>query len=87
LWYDEQRAGLGDEFVSEVTALLERIAVRPLLFPLWPGVNRTLEPVRRALTDRFPYAVAFESHTDHILVLAIAHCKRRPLYWLTRANP
>ena len=87
LWYDQQRDGLGEEFVSEVAALLDRIAVRPLLFPLWPGVSRTPEPVHRALTDRFPYAAAFELHADHILVLAVVHCKRRPLYWLTRANP
>lgn len=29
----------------------------------------------------------FEKHEQHVLVLAIAHAKRRPLYWLTRTNP
>ena len=48
LWYDEQRPGLGDEFISEV---------------------------------------AFEEHEQHLLVLAVAHAKRRPLYWLTRTSP
>jgi plasmid stabilization system protein ParE len=85
LWYDEQRPGLGGEFVAEVTAVLERIAATPHLFPLWPGVSAMLEPVRRAVMHRFPYGVAFESHLDHILVLAIAHGRRRPLYWLARA--
>jgi len=36
---------------------------------------------------RFPYGIAFEEHERHLLVLAVAHSKRRPLYWLTRAEP
>jgi len=31
--------------------------------------------------------IAFEQHESHYRVLAIAHAKRRPLYWLTRTNP
>jgi hypothetical protein len=42
-------------------------------------------PVHKAIIKRFPYLVAFEVHPDHALVLAIAHAKRRPLYWLARA--
>ncbi|PYQ93105.1 MAG: hypothetical protein DMF96_31045 [Acidobacteria bacterium] len=26
-------------------------------------------------------------HEQHLLILAVAHAKRRPLYWLTRVNP
>jgi hypothetical protein len=37
--------------------------------------------------QRFPYVIAFEKHEHHVLVLAVAHTKRRPLYWLTRTNP
>jgi hypothetical protein len=43
--------------------------------------------IRKATTQRFPYVIAFENHKHHVLVLAIAHSKRRPLYWLTRVNP
>jgi hypothetical protein len=31
--------------------------------------------------------IAFEKHEQHVLVLAVAHAKRRRLYWLTRTNP
>jgi hypothetical protein len=34
-----------------------------------------------------PLRIAFEKHEQHLLVLAVAHAKRRPLYWLTRTNP
>jgi hypothetical protein len=37
--------------------------------------------------QRFPYVIAFEKHENHVLVLAVAHAKRRPLYWLTRVKP
>jgi hypothetical protein len=43
--------------------------------------------IRKATTQRFPYVIAFEKHEQHVLALAVAHAKRRPLYWLTRANP
>ena len=41
----------------------------------------------QATTQRFPYVIAFEKHEQHVLFLAVAHAKRRPLYWLTRAQP
>ena len=41
----------------------------------------------KATIQRFPYVIAFEKHEQHVLVLAVAHAKRRPLYWLTRTNP
>jgi len=86
LWYEEQRAGLGDDFVAEINATLDRIAGAPRSVPLWPGVTVTAVPIRKAIVHRFPYVVAFEAHADAILVLAIAHAKRRPLYWLSRAG-
>jgi len=72
--------------MAEVTAVLQRIEAAPHSFPRWPGVRGTAEPVRRAVMHRFPYLAAFEGHAEHILILAIAHGKRRPLYWLARAK-
>ena len=43
--------------------------------------------IRKATIQRFPYVIAFEEHEQHLLVLAVAHAKRRPLYWLTRTSP
>jgi plasmid stabilization system protein ParE len=87
LWYDERRSGLGDEFVAEATALLESVATAPHSFPLWPGVSGSRSiPIRRAVMHRFPYVLAFEENPKHVLVLAVAHGKRRPVYWLARAT-
>ncbi len=42
--------------------------------------------IRKVIIQRFPYVIAFEEHERHLLVLAVAHFKRRPLYWLRRSS-
>jgi hypothetical protein len=37
-----------------------------------------------ALVPRFPYAVVFIDLGTEVNVLAVAHAKRRPGYWLNR---
>jgi len=39
LWYEERRIGLGNEFVTEISAALNRIASAPETFPRWPGTG------------------------------------------------
>ena len=87
LWYDERRAGLGDEFIAEVSAALDRIGGTPESYPAWPRTRAAGPLIRKATIQRFPYVIAFEKHEQRVLVLAVAHAKRRPLYWLTRTNP
>ena len=87
LWYDERRPGLGDEFISEVSAFLDRVGDAPESYPAWPGTRATGPSTRKGTIPRFPYVIAFERHEHHVLVLAVAHTKRRPLYLFTRTNP
>ena len=86
LWYDERRARLGDECIAEVSAALDRVGDAQESYPAWPGTRAEGPLIRKATTQRFPYVIAFQRHEHHVLVLAIAHAKRRPLYWLTRAH-
>ena len=86
LWYDERRTGLGDEFIAEVSGTLDRIGKAPESYPAWPGTPGVDPLIRKATVQRFPYLIAFERHEQHLLILAVAHAKRRPLYWLTRAR-
>jgi len=87
LWYEERRPGLGDEFISAISASLDRVSDAPESYPAWPGARAAGPPIRKATIQRFPYVIAFEKHEAHVLVLAIAHAKRRPLYWFTRTGP
>ena len=87
LWYDQRRIGLGDEFITEISTVLDRIGEAAESFPKWPGTRAAAPVIRRAVLHRFPYVIAFESHDREIFVLAVAHAKRRPLYWLSRGGP
>lgn len=85
LWYDERQNGLGSEFVSETMRILTQLSESPSLFSPWPAMSKRVPVIRRAVIQRFPYLIAFEEHPERIVVLAFAHSKRRPMYWLDRA--
>jgi plasmid stabilization system protein ParE len=86
LWYEERQERLGDQFLDAVSATLEKIAKAPELYPRWTGTERAAILIRKALVERFPYNVGFDQLESGVLVLTIAHQKRRPLYWLKRAS-
>ena len=85
-WYDDQRSGLGDDLVAEMTKWLEVIAEEPTMWPRWPEGPKLIPPVQRVLTDRFPYAIAYQVFAEHVAVLAFAHTSRRPFYWSGRTG-
>lgn len=41
-------------------------------------------PFRRCLLQKFPYAIIYSIEPDHIHIIAVAHTKRKPGYWLIR---
>ena len=82
-WYEKQLPGLGLEFAEETGRALDAIAEAPATWPPWPGVDES-SAVRRFLLARFPFAVGYTVKADEVIVLAIAHLRRRPGYWLER---
>ncbi len=84
-WYEARRQGLGSELLDEVEEVLPRIGALPDSFPRLLDVPDDLE-IRRALLPRFPYALVFISTGVEIQVIAVAHTKRRPGYWLDRVR-
>lgn len=84
-WYERQLPGLASDLADEVDRALEAIAEKPLTWSLWPGVDPALG-VRRFLLPRFPFAIGYIVEGDAITVLAIAHHRRRPGYWMRRAG-
>ena len=77
-YYAQARPGLGDAFLAEAQRAVSALASSPLAGPAVEG------DVRWWLLARFPYSVLYRVRADHIRVLAIAHQKRRPLYWRGR---
>ncbi len=71
-WYEEQRTGLGEDFLNELLALEVRVVESP---SAWPHVH---EAVRRCLMRRFPYGLYYRVLEDRIEVLAVYHGRRGP---------
>jgi hypothetical protein len=40
--------------------------------------------IRRCLVNRFPYGIYYGIKDGTIVVIAVAHLKRKPAYWKTR---
>jgi plasmid stabilization system protein ParE len=74
-WYEEQRAGLGEEFLTAVDASFDAIEEHPEMFSCVRGT------VRRAIVSRFPYAVFYQVEPRRVVVLAVLHTARDPRLW------
>ena len=72
LWYEAQRRGLGAEFNSEVSRVIERLSDTPLIY------QSVFRNVRRAIIHRFPYLVWFQVIGERVIVLACTHGKQDP---------
>jgi plasmid stabilization system protein ParE len=81
-WYESHREGLGAAFLGAVEATVARIAEAPRVGSMVPSLA---DPdVRRRPVQRFPYHIVYMELPDHLRVLAIAHDRRRPGYWMGR---
>ena len=83
-WYEEKRSGLGDEFLDEVHAAFEEIEVHPKRFKKVEMEDSDRE-IRRFIVKRFPFLVVYEVRAEEVLIVAVAHGKRKPHYWRDRA--
>jgi toxin ParE1/3/4 len=79
-WYEDERAGLAERFLSDVDRTFARIRERPFQFPTVTG------ELRRALLHAFPYAVYFRASDQAVVVLAVLHLRRNPRIWRGRSR-
>lgn len=79
-WYEEQRIGLGDDFLLCVEAAIAAISESPQRFPT---VHKT---ARRILVRRFPYAIFYAFDGFIISIMAVFHCHRNPKRWRNRIS-
>ena len=79
-WYEEQRAGLGFEFLAAIESAIATVLAQPERNPPAGGNVRFLR------MKRFPYHLYFRFHPDqaHVHFVALLHSKRRPGLWKIR---
>lgn len=79
-YYNQCSENLGIKFLNEFEEQILKIAESPLL---WGVIEND---IRRALMQRFPYAIYFRLvQSDVVRVLVIKHQHRHPDYGLDRA--
>ena len=78
IWYEQQQAGLGHEFLDAVVSTFESIGAAPFSFP---ELHRN---TRRAVVSRFPFAVFYQVKDLNIIVIALMHGSRHPSNWKKR---
>ena len=77
--YQTKSPGIGLSLAAKVSEAFKRIQRSHQLYPFHNDTN-----VQKCLVRRFPYRVFYLELDDHIIVIAVAHQKRRPDYWKFR---
>lgn len=77
-YYEQRQTGLGRRFRDEVDRHIRWIADNPDI----PRVRKG--DYRRVNLKVFPYYVAYLKRQETVWVLAIAHSRRKPKYWIKR---
>lgn len=77
-WYRRRSPKAAARFTAELARAFQTIEERPESFPVY------LCGTRRCLLRRFPYLVVFHEMPAYLLVIAVAHGRRKPGYWRRR---
>jgi plasmid stabilization system protein ParE len=78
IFYEAATSGLGADFLDEVQRIIDIIREHPELGRL---IDQNF---RQALLHRFPFSLIYSAEIDTILIVAVAHQRRRPDYWRNR---
>ncbi|HMF31401.1 MAG TPA: type II toxin-antitoxin system RelE/ParE family toxin [Candidatus Lokiarchaeia archaeon] len=77
-FYDLQVDGLGEDFLSELQFALQSIQKFPYRWSIFE------EDFRKYRLKKFPYNIFYSVSEDQIIIIAVAHQKRKPDYWKNR---
>lgn len=77
-YYELEVPRLGSRFREEVKRGIRIIREYP---DAWA---KEKDDVRRYLLHKFPHKILYSIEENYIYIIAIAHCHRRPDYWIDR---
>jgi len=78
-YFESKRAGLGASYLAEFEIIMDTVCEAPHRYPIDKPPD-----VKRIRMKRFPFTVLFRESSGTVQVLAVAHNRRRPQYWLGR---
>ena len=79
-YYEERSPGLGELFLLRTRVAVRELTEHPKAYVPLRG------EIRRKLLRQFPYGVLFRDDESEIVIIAIAHLRRRPGYWTRRTR-
>jgi plasmid stabilization system protein ParE len=77
-FYERAAVGLGDDFLDDVERAIETLQEHPRIGS--PAGRR----FRKLHIRRFPFNLIYADRTDEIVIVAVAHQRKRPGYWRRR---
>jgi toxin ParE1/3/4 len=77
-YYENESPGLGDIFLDRIEDAVTYLQRFPRVAPV------ILAEIRQHLVSKFPYSLIYRVEDHGIFILAVAHHRRRPLYWARR---
>ena len=77
-WYAVRSEQAADDFVRAVHEAISAIEIRPSLWVEY------LYGTRRYVLRHFPFVIVYLLNESKIMIVAVAHGRRRPGYWKKR---
>jgi toxin ParE1/3/4 len=77
-YYETEAPGVGITFITAVRRAVGLVAENPYAAVSVGG------GIRKKVLTHFPYNILYAVEPESILIVAVAHHKRRPRYWRTR---
>lgn len=76
--YEASVPGLGGAFLDDVERAIELVGEHPRI-----GASAG-RGFRKAILRRFPFSIVYADRDEEIVIVAVAHQRRRPGYWRGR---
>jgi toxin ParE1/3/4 len=77
-WYLQRSLDASAAFIGSALDAFDTISQAPHRWPKY------LHGTRRFVLDRFPFSIVYLDDPDAVIIIAVAHSKRRPGYWKSR---
>jgi toxin ParE1/3/4 len=81
VWYEQQKSGLGEEFLDGLEKARYSVLQNPATYRI-----RYKKKVRAFLVDRFPYLILYVLQKNDVNVISVFNTSRHPKVWKKRAR-
>ena len=78
-YFESKKPGLGATYLEDFERIMKNICQAPHRYTIEKQPD-----IRRVKMNKFPYFILFRESSNIVQVLAVAHYRRRPQYWLGR---